>query len=173
MSCALTQGYTLDCADGFGGVKEVYVMELENASTITLTAGVVTTLTKATGKRFYKYQLVAHTAEGSDELTTNRETGGSEVAQSVKFPINKMSVAVRNELLLLAKNRLLVAVLDNNGTPWLYGREYGLTLNKATGKTGVNLSDRNGYELELSGKEKEFAPKIDSTIFAALETAGT
>ena len=173
MSCALTQDYALDCNDSFGGVKEIYLMEFENATAITLTAGVVTTLTKATGKLFRKYALVAHTAEGSEDYATTRANGTSEVTQSLKFPINKMSVAVRNELLLIGKNRLLAVVVDENGTPWLYGKDYGLTLTKVGAKTGVALADRNGYELEFECKEKELAPKVDSTIFAALQTAGS
>ena len=40
MACALTQNYTRDCLENFGGVKTVWLMELENADSITLTAGV-------------------------------------------------------------------------------------------------------------------------------------
>lgn len=172
MSCALTQDYTLDCADSFGGVKEVYLMEFENATAITVSAGVVTGITKATGKLFRKYALVAHTGEANEEYESTRANGTSKVMQSIKFPINKMTVAVRNELLLAGKNRLLFAVVDENGTPWLYGYGYGLTMTKASSKTGVALSDRNGYELEFTGEEKEFAYKIDSTTFGTLQTAG-
>ena len=35
MACALTQGYTLDCADSVGGIKKIYVTELANKSTLT------------------------------------------------------------------------------------------------------------------------------------------
>ena len=149
MACALTQGYSLDCRDSYGGVKSIYIMEIDNATTITAAAGVVTAITKAIGKKFYKYALVAHTAEGAEDYSLSREAGTSENTQSVKFPINKMSVAVRNELLLLGKNRLLIVLLDENGTAWMYGKEYGLMLDKTSAKTGVALSDRNGYELEL------------------------
>ncbi len=172
MACALTQAYNLDCRDGYGGVKEVYFMEFDNTTTITVTAGEVEALVKATGKRFYKYKLVAHTGEAEDNLTASREMGSFSSKQSVKFPINKMTVAVRNEILLLAKNRLLIAVVDENGTGWLYGKEYGLMLTSAVGKTSKVLADRNGFELAFEGDEKELAPSIDSTVLAALETPG-
>lgn len=58
MACALTQDLTLDCRDSVGGLKEVYVIELGNVSTMTVTSGVVTALTKATGKKFRKYSLI-------------------------------------------------------------------------------------------------------------------
>lgn len=172
MACALTQGYNLDCRDSYGGVKEVYIMEFENASSITLTSGVVTTITKVTGKKFWKYNVIAHTAEGEEALTSSRENGTSSNKQSVKFPINKMTAAVRAELLLLAKNRLLVVVVDENGTGWLYGYGYGLMSTSIGAKTGKALADRNGYEIVLEGEEKDLAYSIDAATLAALTTAG-
>lgn len=171
MTCALTQGYNLDCRDIYGGVKEAYVAEFDNV-TLTVTAGKVSAITKATGKRFYKYKLIAHTGEGEDAVTASRESGTISVKQSVKFPINKMTTAVRNELLLLAKNRLLWVLIDENGTAWLYGKDYGLMLESASGKTGKELKDRNGYELMFGGDEKEPCIEVDSTLIAALETPG-
>lgn len=172
MACALTQGYNLDCRDSFGGVKEVYFMAIDDATVVTATAGSISTLTKATGKRFYKYKLIAHTGEADSALTGNRENGSTTVKQSVKFPINKMTVAVRNEILLLAQNRLLIVVVDENGTGWLYGKEYGMMLETAASKTGKALADRNGYELAFGSDEKALEYAVDPAIVTALETPG-
>lgn len=172
MACALTQGFNLDCQNGFGGVKEVYVMEFANATTITQTAGVVTLITKATGKQFWKYNLIASTGEADDTLTRNRENGTQMSKQSVKFPINKMTAAVRNELLLLAQNFLLIVVVDRNGTGWLYGSDMGMILETAGGKTGKALTDRNGYELVFSSDEKSLAVPLDATTLGTLTTPG-
>lgn len=172
MACALTQAYNLDCRDSYGGIKEVYIMELANASSITAAAGVITAIAKVATKLFYDYQLVAHTAEGDENLTPSRENGTLSVTQSLKFPINKMTVAVRNELLLLAKNRLLIVIVDNNGTGWLYGKEYGMMLAPTSFKTGKVLGDRNGYELAFEGTEKEPAMQVDAATLLTLETAG-
>ena len=173
MACALTQGYNLDCRDSYGGVNTVYVMAFGDATTITAAAGIVTAITKATAKRFWRYKLIAHTADGSESMKMSREAGTIEVEQSLKFPINKMTVAVRNELMLLAKNRLLFVYVDENGLGWLYGKDYGLMGETFEAKTGVQLADRNGYELAFMGKEKELAMQVDATTLAALETPGT
>ena len=172
MACALTQGYNLDCRLNYGGVKEVYIMEFDNATAITVAAGIVTAITKATGKLFRKYNLIAHTGEAEDAFTSDLAAGTSNSAQAVKFPVNKMTTAVRNELILLAQNRLLFVIVDNNGTNWLYGKEFGLTLLTAGGKTGVALKDRNGYELAFGGDEKTFAYEVDAATLATLLTAG-
>lgn len=172
MACAFTQGYTRDCADSYGGVNTIYVMEYDNATNITASAGVVTGITKATGKVFRKYELVAHTAEGDEAMTHSREMGTNENKQTLKFPINKMTVAVRNELMLMRQQRMLFVLIDENGLGWLYGKDYGLTLATAAAKTGVKLADRNGYELVFEGEEKELAYNVDSSTIATLQTAG-
>lgn len=172
MACALTQGYTRDCADSYGGVNVIYVMEFDNATTITASAGIVTGITKATGKVFRKYELVAHTAEGDEVNTRSREMGTNEVKQTLKFPINKMTVSVRNELMILREQRLLFVFVDENGLGWLYGKDYGLNMATASAKTGVKLADRNGYELVFEGEEKELAYNVNAATLLTLQTAG-
>jgi len=171
MACALTQNYSLDCNDSFGGVKELYFAAKADI-TVAVTSGITTTITKAVGKKFWKYELIHQTAEVSETKTPSRENGTSMVAQSIKFPINKMSVSLRNELENFCQATLLCVVVDNNGTPWLYGNDFGLTTTEVAGKTGVKLGDRNGYEITLVGEEKVLAVKVDATSFAALGTVG-
>ena len=170
MACALTQGYNLDCRLNYGGVKEIYVIEFDNVSAITEAAGVITGITKVSTKVFKKYSLVAHTAEGSESFAGSREMGTLSNKQTIKFPINKMTTAVRNELKLLAQNRLIFVFVDENGTGWMYGRGYGLTLTIGDIKTGKVLADRNGYELTFEGDEKDLANEVDSTTLATLLT---
>ena len=170
MACSLTQNYLLDCRLNYGGMKEVYIIEFDNVTAITQTSGVVTGITKASGKTFKKYQLIAHTGEGDEALTASREMGTLSNKQTIKFPINKMTTAVRNELFLLAQNRLIFVFVDENSTNWIYGSDYGLTLTTASAKTGKVLADRNGYELTFEGDEKNLAYEVDDTTLATLLT---
>jgi len=173
MSCALTQDYSLGCQDFFGGIITSYIIEKENVTTCTVTAGTVSTLTKATGKFFRKYELEAHTGDGKETKTVNPANGTSNTKQVITFPINGMSVSVRNEIELLAQNRLIIILIDNNGNAWLYGKDFGLRLDTTSAMTGKALADRNGYDLTFGGDEKGLAPLVDPTIVAALQTAGT
>jgi len=170
VACSLTQNYLLDCRLNYGGMKEVYIIEFDNVTAITQTGGVVTAITKASGKTFKKYQLIAHTGEGDEALTASREMGTLSNKQTIKFPINKMTTSVRNELFLLAQNRLIFVFVDENSTNWIYGSDYGLTLTTASAKTGKVLADRNGYELTFEGDEKNLAYEVDDTTLATLLT---
>lgn len=170
MPCALTTGYNLDCRLNYGGVKDIYVIEFENVTAVTETAGVISAITKAATKTFKKYNLIAHTAEADEAYTGNREMGTLSNKQTIKFPINKMTTAVRNELFLLAQNRLIFVFVDENGTGWMYGRDYGLMLTASANKTGKVLADRNGYELTFEGDEKNLAYEVSSTAIGTLLT---
>jgi len=172
MPCALTQGYNLDCKDSYGGVKDIFIMELANAATITSAAGIVTAITKSSAKLFYKYSLIVNTGEGNDTLTNSRENGSTIANQTISFPINKMTVSVRNELLLLAQARLLIVLVDQNGSGWLYGRDNGMMISTISAKTGKTLADRNGYELAFEGTEKELALNVNAATLLTLQTAG-
>lgn len=163
MACALTQGYTIGCRNSRGGVKNVWVIEKDNA-TLTEATGVISTITLETGKFWRKYEVEVQTADSNSNGTHNREMGTSFYDHEVKFPINKLTTAVRDEIKLLAQNRLFFVVEDNNGTKWLYGRENGLMLATDANKTGVKYGDRNGRELVFNGQEFEDAIAVTASI---------
>lgn len=173
MSCALTSDYTFGCDTGAGGTKECYLIELENISSYTESSGTLTAITKVTGKLFRKYQLVLETASFEEDLTGNIQNGTLYYAQKGTIVINKQNVAVRNEILLLAKNRLVVVIKDNNDTWRLFGRVNGLKLQTGTASTGTAWGDRNGYSLTFQGNETELAPFVSDAASLTLQTPGT
>jgi len=173
LDCALTQGFNLDCRDALGGLKEVYIIELANVTAITEASGVVTAITKATGKRFWKYSLIKETSNAEETITGSEPNGTIYYAQQVQIILNKKQASVRNEILLLAQNRLIIVGVENTGKAWLYGRENGLMLNSGTASSGTAWADRNGYTLPFTGAEKQLAPEVQSSLLTSLETPGT
>jgi hypothetical protein len=169
-NCALTSDYSFSCDVGIGGSKEVYLIELENISSYTESSGTLTVITKVSGKIFRKYQLVLETAAFDEDIVGNRQNGTLFYSQKGTIIINKQNVAVRNEILLLAKNRLAMVVKDNNLTYRLLGREFGLMLQTGTASTGTAWGDRNGYTLNFTGNELELAPFVADAVIATLQT---
>jgi hypothetical protein len=170
MSCALTQDYSFGCDVGSGGLKEVYLIELENVDSITESSGTLTAITKVSGKIFRKYQLVQDTATAEETLTGNLQNGTLFYAQKLTIVINKQQVAVRNEILLLAKNRLVAVTVDNNDTYRVYGWDQGLRLNEGSAATGTAWGDRNGYTLTFSSNQRELAYFTTSGVIETLQT---
>ena len=110
MACALTQGYALDCKDSSGGIVEIYFIEKANVTSVTEASGVVTALTKATGKRFWKYELPKQTGSLTETITGSIENGTIFYASELILIVNKLNVAVRNEIKLLAQNTLMAVL---------------------------------------------------------------
>ena len=172
MPCALSSGYALDCKDSSGGIVEVYFIEKGNVTAINEASGVVTGLTKATGKRFWKYELPKETGALTETLTGNVQNGTVFYASELKVVVNKLSVAARNEIKLLAQNTLIAVAKDNNGKYWMVGKSNGIDLTTGTLGTGTAFGDRSGFDLTFAGSEPEPMVEVNSSIANALQTAG-
>lgn len=170
MACALTSGYTLDCRDSVGGLVEIYFIEAGNVQSITEASGVVTTITKASGKVFRKYEQDQDTAFFVENLNSNVQNGSLFYQQELTIVCNKMQTALRNELLLLNKNRLIAITKDANGTYWLLGKSRFLHATAGNSGSGTASGDRNGYTFTYTALEPNLAPTVDSSIIAGLLT---
>lgn len=160
-----------------GGLKHLFIMEWNNldggTAGITESAGVVTAIDKVATKRFWKYVPARQTASHTETITGSEENGTMFYAQEATLSLNKMQASVRNEVLLLGQNKLVIIAVDQNNTGWLLGKENGLFLNAGTIGSGTAAADRNGYTMTFSGQEREPAPSVDSATLATLETPGS
>jgi hypothetical protein len=173
MPCALTTGYSLDCKDSAGGITEVYFIEKGNVSSIAANAsGVVTGITKASGKRFWKYELPKETGNFTHNPQVSTENGTLFFEQNLTIVVNKLSASVNTELKLLAQNILIAVVKDNNNKFWMLGKERGLDMAASESGSGTAFGDRSGYTLNFMGKEPDLLYEVNSSVAAALETAG-
>lgn len=176
MACALTQGYTLGCADGIAGIKDIRLIEWEyidttasSPATLTAVSGTLTVITPRSSKKFWKYELPSENKDYLKETwQSNPSNGTLHWMQEVQLSIRKLSATLRNELRLMAQNRLAMIVQDRNGKYWLAGQLNGLRLQPSDGNTGAGRSEFNGYVLKFSGEEEAPMQEVDSSIIAAL-----
>ncbi len=164
MPCALTQSYTLDCRDNVGGIKEVWFAAHEDITAWTGSNGTYTAVTMDAGKYFWHYDLVRESCNFAETITSNIQNGTLFYAQSLEIILNKLQVNTRNEILLLAKNRLVAIVTDNNFNKWILGKDNGLDLTGGGPQTGTAFGDRNGYVLTFTGSERELASAFTGTV---------
>jgi hypothetical protein len=167
MACALTQGFVLDCKESLGGVKSVRFVEFDNVASITYAAGVAT-LTMAAGKKFWKYAQVRETSSFTETITANVQNGTIFYQQELTVILNKLAAATRNEILLLAKNRLMAIVEDMNGSFWLVGAKNGADITSGNSATGTASGDRNGYSLTFQAMEADPMWSVSSAAISAL-----
>lgn len=173
MSCAITSGYTIDCRDAVGGIDAVFFIEYDGVSSMTDASGVVTAITKATGKRFWKFEVPTRsTANATSNPVGSTENGTLFFEQSITFPVNKRDATTRNIVTELAKNRVIAVTKDKDGSYRMYFKDYGGYLGQSTGQTGAAAGDANGYVLNFEGQEKNDFYVVQADVAAALETAG-
>ena len=171
MSCSLTTGYALGCRDSIGGIKAIYVQAFNATGSVnTNGSGTVTGFTGYASGSFFQYDLTKATSSMTETLNASTENGTLFYTPEVTFTINKLQTSVRNELRLLARNRLLVIVLDNNGRYWLLGAANGLEASAGTAGTGTAFGDRSGYEMTLTGMEPDAMLNIAAATFSASTT---
>lgn len=171
MACALTQSILLDCRDSVGGIREVKVKVLPNSLTdYTVTSGVVTI---ASGSRtgWYSYQMEKEVASFTETTTVNVQNGTVFHSQELKLIINKLRASVRNELVLLAQNRIQVAVKDRNNNYWLLGYENGMDLTQSVNGTGTAYGDRSGYDMSFKGMEANPHINMSEATYTSLVSA--
>ena len=167
MACPLTQGFILDCKESVGGIKSVRFVEFDNVASIAYAAGVAT-LTMVASKKFWKYAQVRETSSFTETITANVQNGTIFYSQELTVILNKLAAATRNEILLLAKNRLMAIVEDMNGSFWLLGAKNGLDITGGNSATGTASGDRNGYTLTFVAQEADPMWSVSSGAISAI-----
>jgi len=179
MPCAITGGYVIDCRESVGGIEAIYLIENSalydgsGVSRVVEASGTVTAMTKASGKRFWKFEVPRATASSSNAMTGSQENGTVFFTHQVTFPINARSASVRNTISTLAKNRVTIVTKEMDGTYRMFGKEFGLFLDTTESGSGTAAGDRNGSVLTFSSVEREDFLVVSASVAANLEVAGT
>lgn len=179
MSCALTTGYTLGCRDAVGGIKEIRIASFNPTGTFaTNLTGTITGFTgyasgTAGSNPFYRYELTKNTSMLTEALTASLENGTVFYDQQCTFVINKLQVQVRNQLMFMARSRVLAIITDYNNQHFLIGAENGADVSAATADTGTAFGDRSGYSTTIQGLERFPMYAVSGSILAAITASGT
>ena len=155
-SCALTTGFDLDCRDSIGGVKSVRLASLEDytAMVATTSAGAITGWTTV-ALDFFKYDQLKETSSLTESINGSSQNGTVYFTPEVTLVLSKLDVTKRNQIKVLAQQRLVAIVEGNDSSYWVVGYQNGLELNAGTSATGTAFGDLSGYSLTLSGMEAE------------------
>lgn len=166
MACSITlTGASLECGN-VGGIKTLYIAPIEDVASIGVpVAGVIPTITMASTKTFKKYSFRRGNANYVSNLTKDDKAGTVYVTTDTTVQLNKMTVALRNEMVQLTKGQFYVIVEDENGEIWFIG--YG-SYNSATtgvGQTGAEMGEGNFYNLVLQSMTAEYPYSLDADAY--------
>lgn len=176
MACNITLAdVTFSCDDlGIGGLKGVYIANKEDLSGIVSVANNVVSVTPATtglvtdGDAFgIQFNLKDGFSVFSEVKTVSADGIVSSVP-TISVEIPKMSADHRNALDNIAKpGAELVAFIETAaGTYHMVGYEYGLYAATVDGNSGTGRSEKNRYQITLTGEEDSLSLPVDPTEWA-------
>ena len=170
MACELSTGFTLDCKDGIGGIKQIVLVDKTEVTSFTLDAEeIVTAINGPASGDLYTYELPTQTGSFEETINFNRDNGTVFYTQTVNVMLQKLSSAKRLELQSVATARVIVFVEDTNGNWWAVGYEYGADLSTGTAATGTVLGDMNGYTLAFTHEAAKRAYKLSGSPVSILD----
>lgn len=162
MSCNLTAGFTLDCKEGVGGIKSIFLGTLADFKagvTIDPTSEEITALPEVD---IYQFICPKHTGNFTEEVTSSVENGTIFYTQTITATFFQLSALRRKSLNSLSKNRLVVFVQDNNNNIWMVGKVDGAEVTAASTSTGTAKGDLNGYTITFTAEEANKAYRLQS-----------
>jgi hypothetical protein len=159
--CELSSGFTLDCKDGIGGIKQIILADQTLVEFSVDASQVVTEISGITSGDLYTYELPTQTGSFEETINFNRDNGTVFYTQTVNVMLHKLSSAKRLELQNVAQARVVVFVQDTNNNWWAVGYEYGADLSTSTATTGTTLGDANGYTLAFTHEAAKRAYLLD------------
>lgn len=170
-NCAnsIASSFLIDCLDSNGGVKEIKVKAFDSALTGHSVSSGVDTLSGAALTGWYLFEAAQETSIATSDGATDRATGTTVHTQTITYINNKLKASFRNTLNSMHGMFVHVAVLDNNDNVWLFGYQRGCIVSASSSTTGTAFTDRNGYSVTFTGREKNTMLSV-SNSWSALAT---
>ena len=162
MPCLISSTLPLDCLDQIGGISQVWVSTNFNYTSFVAGVTGISSLTGGTGA-FYGFGVAKDTASFTETFTISNTNGTAFFDQAITIPIQRLSQARRNTLLLLAYARnSRVVFRDNNNKLWIVGLTRGCVVQSGTTTTGTAPGDATQYSIVLQGQEPEMIFELTS-----------
>lgn len=155
MPCVLTTGFLLECNEGVGGVKEVFLAPWAGfQSGATFDANnIITGFNTATEQTVYRYQPNRSTGAVTITPTPSLENGTLYFVQTVEFTLGKLANDKRTELENMSRAKLICFVRLYDDQIMCVGLTDGCFLTAGTYQSGKAKGDLNGYTITLTAEE--------------------
>lgn len=174
MACSqLLNGIAADCQTNVGGIREVYIANYSDVTTVELdeTSNMIKTITMADTAKFKKYAFKKNTSSMTSTLNVDPANGINFVQTDLSLVFAKQETVKRMEIAKLSLGELRVIVKDANGKYWFLGQEEFVSATSGSAETGTNRQDGNKYQIVLSDYSSSYPYEVDPAIVAGLIAA--
>ena len=171
MSCSqVLNGIAADCQTNVGGIREVYIANYGDVTTIELdeSSNMIKTITMADTAKFKKYSFKKNTSSMTSTLNVDPANGVNFVQTDLTVVFAKQETVKRMEIAKLSLGELRVIVLDANGKYWFLGQEEFVSATSGTAETGTNRQDGNRYSIVLTDYSSSYPYEVDPTVISGI-----
>ena len=169
MPCIQTlSGLARDCSSNMGGILEVLIANADDVTGVTLSEGIISTISMATTAKFKRYTFPKNTGSLTSTYNIDRASGVQYVSSELLLQFNRMETQKRVEITALALGDLVCIVKDANGKNWYLGKDEPVSASASDGQTGTARGDANRYTITLLDESKEMPYEVDASIVEAL-----
>lgn len=171
MSCSqVLNGIAADCQTNVGGIREVYIANYSDVTTIELddSSNMIKTITMADTAKFKKYAFKKNTSSMTSTLNVDPANGVNFVQTDLTVVFAKQETVKRMEIAKLSLGELRVIVLDANGKYWFLGKEEFVSATSGSAETGTNRTDGNRYQIVLSDYSSSYPYEVDPSIISGI-----
>ena len=171
MSCSqVLNGIAADCQTNVGGVREIYIANYGDVTTVELdeVSNMIKTITMADTAKFKKYAFKKNTSSMTSTLNVDPANGINFVQTDLSLVFAKQETVKRMEIAKLSLGELRVIVLDANGKYWFLGKEEFVSATSGSAETGTNRSDGNRYTIVLSDYSSSYPYEVDPSIISGI-----
>ena len=171
MACSqVLNGIAADCQSNVGGVREVYIANYSDVTTIEVdeTSNMIKTITMADTAKFKKYAFKKNTSSMTSTLNVDPANGVNFVQTDLTVVFAKQETVKRMEIAKLSLGELRVIVLDANGKYWFLGQEEFVSATSGTAETGTNRTDGNRYQIVLTDYSSSYPYEVDPSIISGI-----
>ena len=171
MACSqVLNGIAADCQTNVGGVREVYIANYGDVTTIEVddSSNMIKTITMAETAKFKKYAFKKNTSSMTSTLNVDPANGVNFVQTDLTVVFAKQETVKRMEIAKLSLGELRVIVLDANGKYWFLGQEEFVSATSGTAETGTNRTDGNRYQIVLTDYSSSYPYEVDPTIISGI-----
>lgn len=164
-SCNVSASYNLSCLSSVGGLRKVVIFPSDAVASTSGSTGEIYSISGSGNA--YTFELRKNGGSSLTETINNSlENGTLFYQQDLVLVFHKLDTEIRNQIKLLAQNRgLKVVVEDNNGNLFWLGEDFdGGYLSAGTAASGVAFGDSSQYSITLSFFQKDPMMKLDDTL---------
>ena len=171
MACSqVLNGIAADCQTNVGGVREIYIANYSDVTTIEVdeVSNMIDTITMAETAKFKKYAFKKNTSSMTSTLNVDPANGVNFVQTDLSLVFAKQETVKRMEIAKLSLGELRVIVKDANGKYWFLGQEEFVSATSGSAETGTNRQDGNKYTIVLSDYSSSYPYEVDPSIIAGI-----